>query len=147
MRTLVLLLLLTTVGCSGKKGEDAPHSDPNEPIDKTAPPTPSHSIWKAYQEDASAAEEQYGGKVLKISGDVHEIFEDTIEFDMFNGDRSESSLPAKTICKMRPGSKEQFTAAKKRDHFVLMGRCKGQIQDGTSWKGKSILIEDCTVPK
>ena len=152
MRILVLLLLLTTVGCSGKKGEDdsardAGKSDPNEQIEKTTRPTPSLSIWMAYQEDAIAAEEQYGGKVLKISGDVNEISEDTIEFDMFNGDRSESGLPAKTICKIRPGSKEQFTAARKRERFVLIGRCKGQIQDGTSWKGKSILFEDCTAPK
>jgi hypothetical protein len=142
MRTTACLLLLAVVGCSGKKAD---------PESEDAVAVSDITLWEAYNDNAIAADEKYNGKLLKLTGTVHEVTSDAIVFNIFSGDVGiglggevhRIPTPAKVVCRIRPDSKAPFAKAKKDLNFIVLGRCVGQVRDGSSYEGKAIVLEDC----
>lgn len=93
-------------------------------------------LYKAYDENELAADDNYKGKILRVSGKVG-----SIDQDMFNslyvtldtGDYNIFSVQ----CYFSDSERQKLTSLKKGGKATIVGRCEG-------WSG-NILLKDCTI--
>jgi hypothetical protein len=113
-------------GCSGMSGSDDPHT-------KGLPPGvhDAADLWKAYSENAVAAEKRYGGREIRVGGRVLQVRPSIVRLA---GGRFDSEG---VECRFDEQHNDALAVLRPGDTFTLRGKVIGFEHGG-------VQVDDCT---
>ena len=103
-------------------------------------------LFKAYQENAEAADGKYKGKTLVISGRIDKLRLDDSSGKSFVGFHVvKGKYPPQIVCYVEPSQKDQF--GKVSGNVELVGTCQGRFEVMGYYQGFVVMLEKCRLTK
>jgi hypothetical protein len=103
-------------------------------------------LFKAYQDNAAAADAKYKGKTLVIAGRIDKLHLDESSGKSLVGFHVvEGKYPPQIVCYVEASQKDQF--AKASGDIELVGTCQGRFDVMGYYQGFVVMLEECRLTK
>ena len=136
MAVLAAFCLTLAPGCGNRpRPTGPPGTAKNTEPDPAVVRITAEDLDEEFEEDEAAANAQYKGKVIEVTGKVHKIDRADLTVEVGTGDET-------VDCVFGARDGRQLGQLKVGQEVVIRGTCVGLVDDG---KTKTVTLEGCSL--
>jgi hypothetical protein len=144
MRLLPVCALALAVGCGEPASPPPRAADPAAPAeDCPAAALDAEALHRAYRDDAAAADRQYLGKLVQVSGAAGLGGPEADDFRLPLLTEFGDRIHFDVTCRFRPEASLKVRQVRRYDRVAVRGYCRGKQPVGGASPRWHVVLEEC----